>query len=387
MRLHRLRLRQFRAHADTTLEMAPAINLLHGPNGAGKTNVVEAICYLGLGKSPFASTDAIVVRHGSTFFEVEGELESDRGTPMRVRVAYVPSQGKRVFVNGSPVERLADLVGRVPVIMLSPADHSLTAGGPEERRRFLDSTLSQATPAYLDDLIKYRRALRQRNALLQGMRRGAPSGDTLAAWDSELVALGSRLIDRRRRFLVDFERFLAQAFSRLGLEDERPGLAYETVGPLDEMADEAAVAELFRRALARVVRREPARGRTLVGPHLDEIVFRLDDFEVRPYASQGQHRSFGLALRLASFLFLRERLEETPLLLLDDAFGPLDERRSRIVLDLLRSDIVGQTVVTAARPEPFREVIDFQDPRYRTIAIADGSVNDPSRSEDAPRAA
>src|SRR5690606_26048588 len=120
------------------------------------------------------------------FFEVEGAFETDRGGALRVRIAYASAEGKRAFVNGAPLERLADLIGRVPVVVLSPADHALTAGGPDERRRFLDATLSQATPVYLDDLLKYRRALRQRNALLQQVRRGSrlPAG-TLEAWDAE----------------------------------------------------------------------------------------------------------------------------------------------------------------------------------------------------------
>jgi DNA replication and repair protein RecF len=375
MRLVRLRLRQFRAHEASALTFAPKVNLLHGPNGAGKTNVLEAIHYLGLTKSFLATTDAHVLHRGAPFFEVEGELASDRGSELRVRVVHVPQEGKRVFLNGSPLERMADVVGRVPVVVLSPADYALTAGGPEERRRFLDATLSQATPAYLDDLLKYRRALRQRNALLQTVRRGGglPPG-TLAAWDAELVALGTRIVERRRRFLSAFEPVLLDAFERLGVETGRPEMAYVTVAPLDDAPDEAAVAERFRQALARVARRERERGRTLVGPHLDEVVLRLDGFEVRPFASQGQHRTFGLALRLASFAFLRERLDETPLLLLDDVFGPLDEARAGVVLDLLQSDAVGQSVVTAARPEPFYEALPFERAEHQAVAVVDGAV-------------
>lgn len=387
MKLVRLRLRQFRAHADTTLDLAPGVNLIHGPNGAGKTNIVEAIHYLGLGRSPLAATDAPVVRRGGAFFEVDGELAPDAGSPLRVRVAYVPESGKRAFVNGAPLERLSDLVGRVPVVSLSPSDHALTAGGPDERRRFLDSTISQATPAYLSDLIKYRRALKQRNALLQDPRREGPAAGSLPAWDAELVSLGSRVIDRRRRFMAEFDRYVASAFELLGLSGETPRMDYRTTVSPEVGVGAADVADAFRLALQRVARSERMRRRTLVGPHLDEIVFHLNDFEVRPYASQGQHRSFGLALRLASFLYLKETREETPLLLLDDAFGPLDERRSRIVLDLLAGDVVGQSVVTAARAEPFRELISFDGLLHREVAISAGSVVAQSRSESHPRAA
>ena len=388
MLLRHLRLRHFRSHAESAVDFAPKVNLLYGPNGAGKTNVLEAVHYLGLSKSFLASTDAHVVQRGAPFFEVEGTLETDRGGALRVRLAYVPTEGKRVFVNGAPLERLADLVGRVPVVVLSPADYALTAGGPDERRRFLDATLSQATPVYLDDLLKYRRALRQRNALLQQVRRGSglPAG-TMEAWDAELVALGARLIARRARFLAEFEPFFEAAFERLGMDVARPEMAYQTVAPLDGAPDEEAAGALFHQALMRVARRERERGRTLAGPHLDEVVFSLNGFEVRPYASQGQHRAFGLALRLASFFFLHARLDVTPLLLLDDVFGPLDEQRASVVLELLQSDAVGQSILTAARPEPFSDVVAFEAAEHRAFEVVDGGVRESTAALTGVRAA
>lgn len=402
MRLQHLRLHQFRAHAETAATFAPKLNLLHGPNGAGKTNVLEAVHYLCLSKSFLSATDAHPVQHGASFFEVEGVFESDRGMGSKVRLAYVPSGGsngergavgKRAFVNGVALERLADLVGRFPVVVLSPADLALTAGGPEERRRFLDGTLSQAYPVYLNDLLKYRRALKQRNALLQQVRRGGslPAG-TLAAWDAELVALGARLIWRRQQFLDGFARFLSDAFHLLDLPNDAPSAAYETVAEVAEAGDEAAIAERFLHQLSRVARRERERGRTLVGPHLDEVAFRLNGFDVRPYASQGQHRLFGLALRLATFFFLRERLEETPLLLLDDVFGPFDTRLALLVLDLLCSEEVGQSLVTAARIEGFAEVVPFGGVEHLAFAVMGSRITaglhaNPSIPEATPASA
>src|SRR5690606_36598056 len=172
MRLRSLRLVSFRAHADTALELAPKVNLFYGPNGAGKTNVLEAVHYLCLTKSFLTATDQHVVQRGAPFLEVEGLFEGSRRASVHVKLVSVPGEGKRVFLNRAPLERLADLVGEAPAVVLSPSDYALTAGGPDERRRFLDATLSQAYPVYLDDLLKYRRALKQRNALLQQVRRG-----------------------------------------------------------------------------------------------------------------------------------------------------------------------------------------------------------------------
>jgi DNA replication and repair protein RecF len=375
MRLRSIRLLSFRAHAESEASFSPKVNLLYGPNGAGKTNILEAVHYLCLSKSFLTSHDGHVIRHGCPFFEVEGVFEGERRPDLAVRLVYVPEEGKRIFVNKAPLDRLADIVGMLPVVVLAPDDYALTAGGPEERRRFLDNTLSQARPAYLADLMRYRRALKQRNALLQSLRRTRTDDPAaLEAWTAELVLLGARLIDRRRAFAAEFARFLAEAYARLEAVGEEPSLEYETAIPLPEEMSMEEIAEAFSSRLERVARRERELGRTMAGPHRDELVFRLNGFEVRPYASQGQHRTFGLALKLAVFFYLREHLDETPLLLLDDVFGILDPKRSTVILDLLRTDAVGQSLITAARREPFDEVVPFAAEENRALNVIDGKV-------------
>ena len=369
MQITRLRLRSFRAHIATEVELAVGVNLFAGPNGAGKTNLLEAIHYLSLGKSFLTSTDANVVQRGEPHFEVEGTFEGERRSSFTVRVVVVPGEGKRAFVNGSPLDRLADLVGQVPTVVISPADAELTAGGPSERRRFLDTTLSQAYPVYLDDLIKYRRALRQRNALLQSVRRGkALAPGTMDAWDEELSVLGSRIIERRASFLDGFSDRLAEAFELLNAVGEVPSLAYAP------SVEGEAVTEAFRQTLQRRSRRERELGRTLVGPHLDEVVFQLDGFDLRPYASQGQHRTFALALRIAQALFFRDHLDETPILMLDDVFGPLDPERADVVLALLADQTLGQSLITAARTEPFWDAVPFDLSAHAAFHVERGTA-------------
>lgn len=372
MRLCTLRVRHFRAHTDSTLALAPGMTLLLGDNGAGKTNLLEAIGYLCLGKSFLAATDAPVVQRGAGHVEVEGEVVSDRGISSRIRVAVVPGEGKRAFVNGASLDRLADLVGRVPVVTLSPGDHELTAGGPAVRRQMLDSTLSQAYPVYLQDLMAYRRALRQRNALLGTLRRGAAlTSGTMDAWDAETALLGTRLIIRRAEFLARFGEFVAQAHTLLQETGPPPSLRYSPSVDVTS-TDDGIVA--FRQALTRTDRRSRETGRTLVGPHLDEVTFLLDGVDLRPYASQGQHRTFALVLRLAQALFLRDHLDESPLLLLDDVFGPLDAHRSRVLLNLLVAQTLGQSVVTAARPEPFQAVMPLDSAHHAMFHVERGRV-------------
>lgn len=371
MILRSLRLQSFRAHGETCVAFAPKVNLLFGPNGAGKTNVLEAIHYLCLTKSFLSSKDTVVLRKGGPYFEVEGHFEGERRPRLEVRLVYVPGEGKKVFINGAPLDRLADVVGQLPVVAFSPEDYVLTAGGPDERRRFVNNILSQARPVYMDDLMKYQRARRQRNELLRQYRRRRtpPPTEVLDSWTQELVALGSRVVAGRQRFVKAFAGYLEEAYAQIEAVTEKPSLAYQTIGNLPPEADAEAAAAVFREALARTARREQERGRTLVGPQRDELVFRLGDLPVRDYGSQGQHRTFGMALKLAQYFYLRDQVEEKPLLLLDDAFGKLDEGRARAFLALLQSDVVGQSFLTDTRRRLFTPVVPFDEAAHRLLRV------------------
>lgn len=371
MILRALQLQSFRAHQDTELTFAPKINLIHGPNGVGKTNVLEAIHYLCLTKSFVASRDKYALRKDAPYFQLEGTFDGTRRSDQTVRLVYVPGEGKQVFVNGAPLERLTDIVGQLPVVVFSPEDHALTAEGPSERRRFLDNILSQAHPVYLDDLMKYRRARRQRNELLKQYRsRGGPPAEVIEPWTEELILLGSRIIARRRQFLDAFGEYLQQAYRQIKAVAEEPSIEYDTIAGLDpDESDAEAIAEAFRDALERTRDGERSRGTTLVGPQRDELIFRLDGLEVRRYGSQGQHRTFGMALKLAKYFYLHDRLDEHPLLLLDDAFGKLDDERSSVFLELLRADVIGQSMVTATEDRVFQQAVPLHESNHQSIHL------------------
>ncbi|MFB6273957.1 MAG: DNA replication/repair protein RecF [Salinibacter sp.] len=371
MILHTLRLRSFRAHAESEFELAPSINLLYGSNGAGKTNVLEAAHYLCLTKSFTASRDRYAVRKDAPYFEVEGTVKNVRTNPVTVRLAYVPGEGKSIFVNDVELDRLADIVGTLPVVVFAPEDYDLTAGGPSERRRFVNNILSQARPIYMDDLMKYRRARRQRNEVLRSYKKrpDPPPAELLRPWTEELVSLGSRIVHRRQQFLQDFADDLADAYRRIEAVAEQPTIEYDTIADLPPDATVEDVADAFRKALDRKKGQEQDRGTTLVGPQRDELIFRLDDLEVRRYGSQGQHRTFAMALKLAQYFYLQARSDTEPLLLLDDAFGKLDGERTEVFLDLLRSDAVGQSLVTATQRDPFEAVLDFGTSAHRAFAV------------------
>lgn len=376
MRIETLRLKDFRAHVESRLSFAPKVNLIVGPNGAGKTNILEAIHYLCLTKSFLASQDGYVLRKGAPYFEVEGHLEGRQRAELDARLVFVPKEGKRISINGAPLERLAQVVGLLPVVVFSPADQALTAGGPDERRRFLDNILSQARPVYLDDLLKYRRALRQRNELLSQYRRmpGQMPEGVMASWNAEVVALGSRVIHSRLRFMRVFSRFLEEAYRHIEAASERPTMSYSGLTSFDYSTDEEAIVRAYWEAFSRVERRERELGRTMVGPHRDEIVFQLNGMAVRPYASQGQHRTFGMALKLAQYLYLHDQLDEPPMLLLDDVFDNLDPIRSAAFLSLLQTDVIDQSIITAARSTPFQGEVPFDRSENRVTEVEAGKI-------------
>lgn len=377
MVLQSLRLRSFRAHEHTDCTFAPKVNLLFGPNGAGKTNVLEAIHYLCLSKGFVTSSDRYIVRKGASHVEIEGVFSRDEGRDLRVRFAYVPGEGKQLFLNTAPLERLSDIVGQLPVVVYSPQDHALTAGGPDERRRFVDNLLSQARPSYLDALLKFRRVLKQRNKLLSRYQeaRSRPPAAIIAPWNEELIQLGSRIIAARAEFAAEFTAFLDQAYGEIEAVAERPTLAYDTIGRLSD-ASEASIAEVYRGRLIEEADNERRRGLSLVGPHRDELVFRLNGMLVRRYASQGQHRTFGMAMKLAKYFYLLDRTGEYPLLLLDDVFDHLDQKRSTAFLDLLQSDRIGQTLITATDRRSFAGAVPFHSKENRSLRVEDATVKE-----------
>jgi DNA replication and repair protein RecF len=196
-----------------------------------------------------------------------------------------------------------------------------------------------------------------------------PPTELIEPWTEELVTLGSRIVHRRQQFLQTFSDDLSEAYRRIEAVAERPTIEYDTIADLDTEASVEDIAEAFRAALNRKSGQENDRGTTLVGPQRDELIFRLDDLKVRRYGSQGQHRTFAMALKLAQYFYLQARSDTEPLLLLDDAFGKLDADRTQVFLDLLRSDAVGQSLLTATQRAPFEDALNADPGAHRAFRV------------------
>jgi len=353
MRIKRLKLRNFRNHVDTEVHFAPHLNLITGQNGSGKTNIIDAIHYLCMSRSFVASSDQYVANHDEKYFMIEGDFEGEIRQSFKVSCSYSRGEGKKIFVNDSPLSRLSDLIGMVPVVVMSPEDQKLTSEGPAERRSFLDSMISQISPKYLRDLIKYRHIRKQRNKLLQEHRRPLEILESyIEPWNLQLIETGSRLIEKRAEVLDRFKRYLDFQYRSISELKLKPDLKYQTI--TESTGDIESISNKFKELLNESFEKELEREQTLIGPHRDEVVFFLDDMELRNYGSQGQHRLFSMALKMAQLFYYTDQLDDLPIMLLDDLFGNLDQHKVTIIMETLTKHS-GQTFITSAAEKPFLE--------------------------------
>ena len=353
MKIRELHVKKFRNHTHTDAVFGGGINAVLGENGEGKTNLLEAISYLCLTKSFFGSADGIVLQIGEQGFEVSGDLETDSGLQYHVSVSYDHEAGHKNFlINKAPVEKFSEVIGRFPVVVLSPESGAITSGGPADRRRFLDFVIAQASKVYLEDLLEYRRVLRQRNRVLFDNKVSrVEQPDLIEPWDQELVDRGARIIYRRNAFLRELQPIVHESYGRIAGRAEEPTLQYLPSVAHGERASEEEVRDLFRQELKRKAPEEKRLGLTLVGPHRDELELAINKLSVRSHASQGQHKTFLIALKVAEFLYLKNKRNERPMLLLDDIFTELDRHRSERLLAL--TEAVGQAFITTTNDSVF----------------------------------
>ena len=365
MNLGLIRLRHFRNHTDTTIRFAPGTNVLLGQNGEGKTNIVEAVSYLSLTKSFYAANDATACQIGAENFDVEGIILSDAGIEHHMRVAYDRQQGEKVCtVNHARPESLSSVVGRFPIVILSPENSAITFGGPADRRRFMDMVLSQLSRLYLEDLLEYRRAIRQRNRILGEMRvTGSRQGPELEPWTLSIVRYGSRIIQRRLAFVHEFKRPLLDSYRKITGADEVPGVSLTTVDGLDPEANVEEIEIRMSEMIGEVCGEEFRRGLSLVGPHRDDLALTLNGNNLQRYASQGQHKTMLIALKMAEFVLMGEQRNEAPIFILDDVFSELDEQRSRNLISIIRE--CGQTIITSTEESRFHSAMQWNSQNKR----------------------
>ena len=381
MHLTSLTLKNFRNHSDTSFDFGEGINVLLGDNGQGKTNVIEAISYLCLTKSFYAASDGLVLGFGKEMFEVESTIATESGHLRRVRVAYSAEQNEKVFsVNRQKIEPFSEVIGTFPVVICSPEHAPITSGSPADRRRFVDLVISQSSAVYFHDLLEYRRVLRHRNKVLSDARwNREDTASLLEPWNEQLVTFGGALTWRRKHFVEEFQSFITTAYHHLVGSEEEPAIGYKPGTRIDVCASQKDVEALLRGELAEKHAAETRLGITLVGPHRDEIPMTINGRDLRKFASQGQHKTFLVALKLGEFYDLKERCDETPVVLLDDVFSELDEHRSLKLLQYVEE--LNQTFVTSTTPQLFDHLL-ARPGKHKLFLIQNGTL-----AEERPSAA
>ena len=342
MILQHLELKNFRLHKNTHLEFSPNLNYIVGGNGQGKTSLLEAIYYLCTSKNLLQSPDSEAVNFDESFFDVNGIFSN--GTVNKVRVFYSLEYGKKsIFLNEKQIYKSADIIGKFPVVTLTQADHFITQGSPTHRRKLIDSVISQASRTYLKTLMEYNRILKQRSNLLNKIKEtGNPVyEDELEVWSKSLIEKGSEIIEKRIEFIEEFNDYVKNSYNEIMGEKEIPSLEYKsTVGfeHLDELK------EKFEESIKRKLKEEIIRGNNLTGPHRDDVIFKINEFDLKKFGSQGQNKTFQVSIKFAQFFYLKDKLNKTPLFLLDDVFGELDSERVEKISFYLKK--IGQAFIT-----------------------------------------
>ena len=363
MILKRLSILNYKNIRQAELEFSPKLNCFIGHNGMGKTNLLDAVYYLSFCKSSTNPIDSQIISHGEEFFVVQGFYEQEDGTPEEIYCGMKRGRKKQFKRNKKEYPRLADHIGFIPLVIVSPADSDLIAGGSEERRRFMDVVISQYDRTYLDALVRYNKALQQRNTLLKAEEE--PDPELLSVWEEMMAATGEFIFQRREEFIREFIPTFRRFYSIISQDSEEVSLSYTSHaqrGPLLDIIRQS-------RAKDRIV------GYSLHGIHKDELEMKLGDYPIKREGSQGQNKTYLIALKLAQFDFLRRTgSRTTPILLLDDIFDKLDASRVEQIVKLVAGDSFGQIFITDTNRDHLDSILRTIDQPYTLFVVEDGEV-------------
>ena len=347
MFLQRITLANFKNYREADFHFSDKINCFVGNNGVGKTNLLDAVHYLAFCKSYFTSMDVQNIRHGEEFFSVHGTCCRNEATPDYIQCIQQRGQRKRFLLNRKEYDRLADHIGMIPLVMISPYDRDLINDGSELRRKYADSVISQFDRVYLEDLIGYNKTLIQRNTLLkQFAASGRFDHGVLEVWDDPLIRLGTAIFEKRKAFLDEYLPIFRQYYRVISGDLEEVDIRYQS-----QLHDRPFV-EIMQASLDR----DRAAQFTCSGIHKDDLDFLMGGYPVKRFGSQGQQKSFVVAL--AQFDFTRAKKGFRPVLLLDDVFDKLDERRVEQLIRLVSEDSFGQVFITDTQEEKIRRIFE-----------------------------
>jgi DNA replication and repair protein RecF len=359
MYLKKISLFNYKNFSEANFEFDSKINCFVGKNGIGKTNVLDAIFHLSYGKSYFNPLAIQNIKHGEDFFVVDGEFEKNERTEQIV-CSLKKGHKKILKRNGKQYEKFSEHLGFIPIVIISPADRDLIVEGSETRRKFVDSVISQLDSNYLQQLIQYQKILNQRNALLKYFALNQVfEMDTLSIYNEQLNGLGQTIFEKRKAFLADFVPIFNKHHQAITGSAETVQLVYES--------------QLFEKELLLLLQENINKDRVLhytsVGIHKDDLSFEIDNYPIKKFGSQGQQKSFLIALKLAQFEFVKKQSGEKPILLFDDIFDKLDENRVGKIVEMVNNEDFGQLFISDTHPERTEAIIKSTHQSYKIFNL------------------
>ena len=343
--LEKMMVSGFRNIEFQELEFSPNVNCISGNNGEGKTNLLDAVWYLSMTKSAFSSSDRFNFRYGSDEFSLSGTYRMENGLESRFAVRVTSGGEKRLLRDDKPYGRISEHIGVLPIVMVSPADTSLVSESGEERRKFVNSVLSQMDREYLSAVQQYNRLLLQRNRILKGV---APDRELLSVFDLRMAPYADYIFTARKRFAADLSPIVSHYYKEVSGGREEVSITYTSDldnGGLDEV-------------LARSREKDMALRYTSAGVHRDDLVFTMDGYPIRRCGSQGQQKSFLVSLKFAQYDIMKKSYGFAPTLLLDDVFDKLDMKRIANLLSMVAGNEFGQIFITDSNKVRMASLVD-----------------------------
>ena len=347
MFIKNLKLFNFKNHSEKSFDFSPEINCFVGNNGAGKTNILDALHYLSMAKSFLGNLDAQNILHESDFFAIEAEIQGEEKNDI-IKV-QLPKEGKKIIKkNDKTYERIADHIGFLPSVMISPYDANLISDGSESRRKFLDAMISHTDSDYLFALIQYQKTLQQRNALLKYFAKNRTFDlDSLEIYNEPLTKFGTQIFEKRQRFVASILPTIQHFYEIISKGNEKVTVIYES--NLNE--------QNFEEILSENLEKDRVLTYTSRGIHKDDLRFEMNGNLIKKFGSQGQQKSFLIALKLAQIKRIKDITNKNPILLLDDIFDKLDDNRVSQLIELVNQQNFGQIFITDTHRERTESVV------------------------------
>ncbi len=362
MYLGHLNLSNFKNYSEIDIYFTQRINCFVGDNGVGKTNILDAIHYLSLTKSYFVNIDSVNIRHGEDFFIIKGIFRNEDESE---EVMCGLQKGKRKMFrrNGKEYTRISDHIGRYPVVMISPADSGIITDGSEERRKFMNNVISQFNRTYLNDIIAYNKALKQRNRLLKDYAAGGKyDRQMLELWEEQMLKPANTINKSRAGFVEEIIPLFQQYYDHISEKREKVRLKYKS------QLSKYSMKELFERNIDK----DRILGYTTSGIHRDDLNLEMDGFSIKDIGSQGQQKSYLVALKLAKFEYIQNKGGLKPILLMDDVFDKFDEKRVAQIIELVSEKRFGQIFITDTHRDRMKAVLSEINIEYKLFLIDDG---------------